>query len=159
MAQIGFGQSVTVNSPTDDVSWNVFGGSLTIAAGAQFPSQTIINVFMGGKLAITGGTVNASSRISVAQQSTATISGGEMNAGVMIAQSSKVTLSGGVIKEVQAWYLVQESTLTVEGSGLVLDDSNPFVWKVTGTLQDGNALTLVLQVASNQNVHVVLQNG
>jgi hypothetical protein len=158
MAMVQNGQSVTINSPTNDRSWTVWNdASLIIENGASFPMGTMISLLVSSKLTMTGGTLDSLSTISVAQQSTATFSGGQIQCSVQIAQMSNVTLSGGNVSH--PWYLVQESTLTVQGSGLVLDDSNPFYWNVTGRLSDGSPLALVLQVASNQSPKVVLQNS
>jgi hypothetical protein len=151
------GQSMTINAPNDNSQWTLArGSSLTIEAGASFPPQTIIILLGGSTLTMSGGSLDASSTITVAQQSTATLTGGSIGCAVQILQSSHLTLSGGSVSH--PWLLAQESTLTVQGSGLVLDNSRFEPWWVTGTLRDGTAITLTIQIASNQNPHIVLQN-
>lgn len=157
MSLLTQGQSTTINAATNDRLWQLVGASMNIETGAQFSPNTSIYLMMGSTLTMSGGSIDQTCTITLAQESTAAISGGTIGAAVTLAQMSTLTLSGGLIGH--SWRLVQGSTLTIQGSNLVLDDRNPFAWRVTGTLRNGDALDLLLQVASNQNPHVVLQNG
>jgi hypothetical protein len=157
MATLFFGDSATVNQPTGDGNWVLHGATLTIEAGASFPASGSITALQQSTLVMTGGNLGDRSAVTIAQMSTATFSGGSIPGPVTVVQQSKVTISGGQIGH--AWLLAQESTITVQGSGLILDNSSASTWYVNGTLKDGTPLSLTLQVASNQNPHVVLENS
>ena len=157
MATLLFGKSATINTPTDDGNWQLHGATLNIESGAAFPLSTYIAALQRSTLVMSGGNLGDSTGVVIAQMSTATFSGGVIPGPVSVVQQSKVTISGGQINH--SWQLAQEATITVQGSGLTLNQSDMFTWFVDGTLRDGNTLHLVLQVASNQGPHVVLQNS
>ena len=159
MTAIGPGHSITIDSPVGDHLYEVWGGSMTIEAGAEFAPGTTISVAERGKLTITGGTVNSGMKIALAQGSTATISGGSVASSVTIAQGSTLTLSGGTIVQDNTWAVVQDSTLTIQGSGLEIQTVNSLDSQVTGTLSDGSPLDLVVQIVTTQGAKVVLQNS
>ncbi len=158
MATVLPGHSVTINSPVGDRSWEVWDGSLTIAAGAAFEPATTFSVGGKGKLTITGGTLDATSVIDLSQGGTATISGGSVDSQLTAAQGSTATLSGGTIARGIMWAVVQDAVLTIQGSGLTIQ-GNGVNSVVTGTLSDGSPLALVVQIGTHEGAKVVLQNS